>query len=195
MTEPERLIVIERIKKDLELQKICEQNKKRLEELKQNELVKEYLKLFNEIEELNKQLCYFENEEQAISKEFVWALNTKYKAEGFSSCNHDIWMYIGSYGWKDYGFFDGYNYLIDDESKENFNVNKYKCLECGIYINVTDWNRFEQDNFVLKNRKDLDGEAYMFLYYQLLYNHTVEEAQKLVIEEFNKNKCLTKKIK
>lgn len=196
MTEQERLIVIERIKKDLELQKKHEQKKERREELKQNEAVREYLRVSNEIRKLSKELSFLKNKGDAVYWEFLWAFYSKVKSEGFSSCNHDIWMYIGSYGWEDYGFFEGREYIIEDENREDFDVNKYKCLECGICRNVTDWNKFEEDNFVLKNRKDLNVQQYMKLYYHLLYTHTVEEAQKLIIEKFNKNKTLTiKKIK
>lgn len=193
MTEQERLIVVERIKKDLELQKEREQKRNKLEELKQNEAVREYLRVSNEIRKLSKELSFLKTKEDAIYWEFLWAFYSKVKSEGFSPCNHDIWMYIGSYGWEDYGFFEGHDYIIEDENREDFYVNKYKCLECGICKNVTDWNKFEEDNFVLKNRKDSNVQQYMDLYYHLLYNHTIEESQRMLIEEFNKNKVLVKK--
>ena len=126
-----------------------------------------------------------------IGLEFIWAL-TGVKKEGISQCNHDILNYYGSYSLGDTPRVK-LEFQVYDEEDEDFTYNKYKCLECGKLIQVEDWQEFEKEKIVLKNRKEINPFKYQDLYYQLLYNHSVEEAQRMLIEEFNKTKGLTKK--
>lgn len=192
MTEEERLLVVERVNNDLELQKIRKQKKERREELKQNEAVREYLKISNEIGKLNKELKFFKSKEEMTELEFICAFNSKIKNEGFLPCNHEIWIYSGSFGlWEDPRWEHDHNFRIFDESDKEFGYNEYICLECGKVIKVEDYEEFEKNNFVLKNRRDMSVTKYQSIYYQLLYTNTVKDSQRMVIDEFNKN--LTKK--
>lgn len=157
MTEYERLLVIEKINKKIELSKIREDKRLRKDELK-----------------------------EMIELEFSWALNDINKE--FSQCSHRIWFYWGSFtscNNKDF-------YVYDEENKK-FSYNRYICLECNGVICTKDWKWFEKENIVLKTRKNINIAMYQKQYYQLLYSHTVEESQSLIIEEFNKNIVKPKK--
>ena len=67
------------------------------------------------------------------------------------------------------------------------------CLECGREVIVENWQDFENSNYVLKNRNDIDVHKYQNMYYQLLYKNSVAESQQLVINKFNSTqKNLTK---
>lgn len=188
MTEQERLLVVERINKDknnIELRKEKNNKKEELEQLKE---VKEYLETIEEIKELNNKLSLFDTEEKMIDLEFTWAFRSRIKAGKIKPCKHEIWMYKGSYTTKeDYYSEHDYICLVDDESSKDFEFNEYICLECGKTLKVENWNGFEKDNFVLKNREDIDYEKYINLYYQSLYTNTVSESRKIVVEEFKDN--------
>lgn len=80
-----------------------------------------------------------------------------------------------------------------ESNESNFSYefanNYYTCLECGVNACIFDWEEFERKHFVLKNQNEFVNISYYIkLYYQLLYTNTVKEAQKIVIEEFEKNK-------
>lgn len=112
----------------------------------------------------------------------------------FDTCEHDIWLYSGSYCsvfYKNLGYMH-YSCCYDEESKD-FAYNVYKCLECGKKIEIKDWEIFEEKNFVLKNLEDIDVEKYIVLYYQLLYSNSIDRAKELVIEKFNKDSLMPKK--
>lgn len=189
MTEQDRKIIIERIERDLEFQSLREELKRRKEELRQNEAVKEFLEIEKKIKKLNQELRLFKNEEEMIYLEFIWGLTGVKKIDEEFSCEHDIWIYCGSFGSVD----NRNEYPIYDEESEGFVYNKYMCLECRKFILVEDWQNFEKEKFVLKNRRDINSFKYLELYYQLLFDHPVEEARSLVIEEFNKNITIAKK--
>ena len=191
MTEQERLAIVERIKKDLELQSLREKTKIKRKELIQNEKVKEYLETEKIIKKLNKELRLLKNEQQMIELEFIWALTGVKKSDIFQ-CNHDIWIYYGSYSLGETPWVE-LEFQVYNEEADDFSYNKYMCLECRKLIQVEDWQKFEKEEFVLKNRKENNPSKYQNLYYQLLYNYSVDESQRMVIEEFYKNKVLTKK--
>jgi len=193
MTEQERKIVIDRINKNIEKSKLREEKIKRKEELQQCDQVKEYLELLSEIKKLDSELMFLNTEKDMIRLEFIWGFNSKVKSEGFSPCSHDIWIYLGSYGLllDPQGEHD--IYYLCEEDDEKFSHNKYFCLECGKTICLENWQQFEKDNLVLKNKDDRNGEKYQQLYYQLLYQYEVSKSRDMVINEFNKNKKLIKK--
>lgn len=187
VTEQDRQIVIKRIKEDIENLEIRNKILERKRMLEQDEKVKEYSYIINEILCLDKKLAHITTNEDAVNLEFIWAFKSRIDDKKMSPCNHQIWMYTGSYSEIFYQTIGYYNTPCDNEESECFLHNEYICLECGEIIRVSNWEEFEQSHIVLKNMEDIDIEKYMALYYQLLYTHSIEEAQNLIIQEFNKN--------
>lgn len=193
MTEQDRQIVIKRIEEDIKNLELRKELLKRKKILEQDEKVKEYSYIINEMFNLDKKLSHITSKEDAINLEFIWAFKSRIDDENISPCNHPIWMYTGAYAEIYYDNVGYYNTPCDNEESENFLHNEYICLECGEIIRVSNWEEFEQNHTVLKNIEDIDIEKYMKLYYQLLYTHTIEESQGLIIEEFNKSTIEPKK--
>lgn len=183
MTETERLDIIKKIKEKINKNKILEEKNKELERLLQEESVRKYLKLQDEINTLKQEQKYFtEKEEKIVELEFSYGIRK------LSSCNHDIWMYAGSCS-IECDSSDGINpreVKYNTEKCSNFEYNKYVCLECGKEIKIHDWEEFENSNFVLKaNIKNIN--EYRNLYYYLLFNNQVDKAQEILKEEFYKD--------
>lgn len=183
MTEQERKEAINKINRYLELKEERKQKKKKLEELAKNDIVKEYLDYLSEVQKLNQILRGQSTKEDTIELAF--------KQEFNDLCSHDIYIYMGSYSYLHCGL-DGrwYESLVPNELDDGFIFNYYGCLCCDKTIEVSDWKKFEETHFVLKNYSDTNDQKYTSLYYQLLYNHTDEDTKRMVIEEFNKNKEL-----
>lgn len=166
-----------------------------LEKQKQNPAVKAYLKLLKDISLLEEKYKYIQNEEDIIKDAFF----NFFKEH---ECTHPIWMYTSSeYINKEIFSYNDLGGLLVSELSENcetsdtfvFEYNEYVCLECGKRERIKNWERFEQEHFVLKNQYAFINEPYYInLYYQLLYTKSVKEAQKLVIEKFEKNKQASK---
>jgi len=185
MKEKDRELVIGRIKEDKEKIKLKEEKIERKEVLETTSVVQEYLKLKEEIETLNKEIKIFINEEDIIKLEFIWAYCSSEKKKDITQCNHDIWIYVGSYDLlEDEWCEHSHEYLVKNEKGKNFSYNSYVCLECDKRISVKEWEAFEEDNFVLKNYEDIDYKYYKELYYKLLYTNPVNEAKRIVIETF-----------
>lgn len=196
MTEQERLIVVDEIGNKIKKLELMGQKIARKNELMNNDIIKEYFNILTELDYLKKDLSNCDSVEEIINTEFLRGFNLWERYNKFSCCNHGIWMYEGSYAY----FSNFYNehgryILVDNEDDERFTCNYYICLECGRKIKVEKlkWQEFENNNLILKNRNDIAVNKYMDLYRELLYNHTIEESQRMLIEEFNKNKVLVKK--
>ena len=74
-----------------------------------------------------------------IIDEFKHAIN--YEIE----CNHDIWMYAGSYSIDSSKYTNSSNpkySLCYDENSKRFIFNKYICLGCGSIIKPKNYLRF-----------------------------------------------------
>ena len=116
-------------------------------------------------------------------------INMDFFKEFNNNCNHDIYVYIGSYRIET--DFPNTSCLregkLSNESCVNFTYNKYVCLSCGLIIEVSNWEEFEENNIVFKNYKNINVSKYRQLYFELLFNHTVEEANELIINEYIKN--------
>lgn len=189
MKEYQRQIAIEQVRKDIKERETLNAKYEELEKQKQEPAVIAYFNLLEDIKLLEKKYKNYETEEEIIE----WGFREIIKD---FKCTHPIWLYTAS----EYTLIDIYRYEHDRtirELSENcetsesfvFENNEYCCLECGKRIAAKDWEQFERTHFVLKNQNEYIGVRYYIgLYYQLLYTNTVEEAQKIVIEEFNKNK-------
>ena len=191
MTEQERKIVIKRIEDDLADVELLKSKEKRKEELEQKPEVKEYLENLEQIKKLNDKLNVFNNEEDMIKYEFIWAFQSRIKGKDFSKCPHDIWLYTGSYNLiiDPRGEHNHYN-LVFDETAKNFDYNEYCCLECGKTVQEKNWQEFEKNHLVLKNRDYRFGDEYSNKYFKLLYEkNSIEEAQKEIINSFYEKKA------
>lgn len=198
MKEQERKEVVSRIEKSIEEKESLKAKYEQLKQLSNTEVVKQYLKLLQDIDCIEKRYQKLDTLEKIISDEFRTILRYRNTIDLYP-CKHDIWLYDGSY------------YLLKDQLHEHdhlcreysetitcdkhidysFKYNRYICLECGEKIETKDWEKFEKSHFVLKNQNketNLGKDYYINLYYQLLYSNDIESAQKGVIEEFNKNK-------
>jgi len=193
MKENERRIVVKRVKEELKKSELLETKSKELEELSENEIIKKYLSLKEEVEKLQYHIKIYNNIEDVIDSKFKWAFITRPKDDKFTPCEHEIWIYEGSY-WEFHDDYDDYEFSLEDEQSYKFCYNKYFCLECGKTVKIPNWQEFEKNHFVLKDRNNKREYSLRKKYYQLLFNHTVNKSQEIFIKEFNKSsKKLIKK--
>ena len=138
MKEEQRKLYISKIEKEyttlIEL-------KNKLQELKENPLIKQYL----ELEALfkNKTDNLYEQEKLAIKEVFQQ-----------EECHHDIYVFMG-YGELDNGKFFPTSYLYGFYAH-------YKCLECGkdFYIRKHDVSKFKEEHHTLSNPDPDDPSVY-----------------------------------
>jgi len=189
MTELERIEIVRKIENDVKQSETLAIKIKELENLETNPLIISYLNLKKEILELKKQQKPFSqgNHEKMINFEFSKALgiiNTEEPIE----CGHDIWLYDGSYEiyWDNYHD-NNYDVRCENEESPNFIHNKYVCLECSevFYASPAEWQIFEATHCVLKDRNNFNIRKYRERYYHLLFNNSIEEAQRIIKEEFD----------
>ena len=195
MKEKDRQLIVERIQKDIEDKKLLQKKYDRLQALSNNPQVKEYLSLLEEIKTKERiQNTLKKSIKETINIEFNKALNNNIKDKKISPCNHETWIYQGSFSIENDLWYDcEYELLVENETDKEFKFNRYMCLECGKSIKVPDWQKFESNHHILKNyNKNHDCTYYHNQYYQSLYNFSVEESKKHIIDEFNKDKELSK---
>lgn len=204
MKETERREVVRRIQNDISEKNELKTKYEELKQLSENPIVIRYLKLLDDIKAKEEKLQVFDSEEKMINLEFTWAFESRINGQDMSSCYHGVWLYEGSYYLSANRRLEHYHPCrTHDENHPEFWYNRYVCLECGKKHETKNWEKFEDDHFVLKNQKaddNLGVSYYRNLYYQLLYGNTVATAQQKVIEEFYKNleadkqKALKKKV-
>lgn len=206
MKEEDRLIVVERIKRNLEERKELEVKEERLNELKNNPLILEYLQLVKDVSRISSNKRMKPNESDLIYSEFSNEFSlANVKRQEDTPCKHEIWVCIGAF-YEEYNPVGGRSYLKlhNNLEQDNFAYNGYVCIECGRTVYTKKWQEFESKQFVLKNLYDEKTYQYYMennscyyrdLYYQLLFTNPVEVAQQKVISEFNKNMEKTKVLK
>ena len=196
MKETERLEVVRRIRRDIEEKTLLKSYCEKLIQLEDDPRVKEYLKTMEEIERIKKDHRFFDDSiDKMINMEFIWAFQSRIKGESMSPCKHEIWIYDGSYYLSCVLFSEHEHELITkDENGENFDYNRYTCLECGKTVKVSNWREFEDTHFVLKDQQNvrIPSSNYSELYYKYLLDNSVEDAQEKIIEEFNKRLTMEK---
>ena len=200
MKEYQRQIAIEQITKNIAEKESLKIKCQQLENLKNDPKVAEYFALLKEIEELRRKYEYTKTDEKIIASGFKWLIKDEFR------CDHEIWLYEGSY----YLLIDTFRHEHDDlcaKLDENlpttrgefeFRHNSYICLECGKKIEIKDWENFEKNHFVLKNQNtNVDIDGYISQYYQYLYQMPIKEAQEKIIQEFKveKSKGIAKTLK
>lgn len=198
MIEDERKDIIKGIKKINEEKKSLKSKYLEFKRLAKDPTIKQYLKLIDDINNLEKKLEYFNSTEKIINWEFSAVLHRNRQNVRLTPCKHEIWIYDGSY------------FLLEDPLCEHdheirrlsetptfeyyelpFMYNRYICLECGKKVETKDWKNFEGSHFVLKNQNkdtNLGTEHYINRYYQLLYRNSVKKSQETIVKEFEDHK-------
>lgn len=197
MKEYQRQHAIFEIAKQINEKNLLPAKRSELEELKKDPAVVKYFNLLDEIHSIQRKYKFYNTDEKIIEHVFSNLIYEEFK------CHHEIWLYDYSY------------YLSIDPRCEHdhlcayldenlpvrkgdfeFEYNKYICLECGKTVETKDWQSFERSHFVLKNQNEnVCIKNYISLYYQTLYNKSVEEARETVIRTFNIEKAKTKTLK
>lgn len=199
MKEQERLEVIKRIQNNIKEKESLKEKSKQLQELLNDPKVKQYFELLENIKSIEEKYEQRNSFEDFIIYEFdkIFGCARDIHMDVYP-CKHDIWIYEGSYH-SVWNFPWDNNHLTKTLSETSswqylnslFEYNKYICLECHKRVETKEWQNFENLHFVLKNQNrenDLESSYYLKLYYELLFSNEISEAQKLIIEEFEKNK-------
>ena len=92
-------------------------------------------------------------------------------------CNHDIWVYLGSFYYVD-DMFRSYSVRVLDESDKKFEYNLYGCLECDETIEVSDYLKFESEHLCLKKKSFVNIYELRGLYFKYLTEMKTSEAMK-----------------
>lgn len=171
MKEEERKEAILSIDKVLEIKSKEEEYIRRLEEIENKDLIKEYINLKEAIDFIKD----IPNDEDFIKKiEFE---------KKIYYCEHSVWLYLKSYA------SCGPNLLMEceNEDDERFAYNSYGCLECGKLKIIKEWKNFEKENVVLnaKYQKLIDIRKE---YFKLLYENDVEFVNKLIKKKYPRRK-------
>lgn len=176
MKEEERLKRIANVNLRKEEMKRLKSKRAELNKLKSNEYVKRFLKLSEELEEV--QILTLE---EIKKREFE-----KYRC---SDCSHDIWFYMGGYRTE---------YDCGPESRDTsyreFNIEKiefyrYRCLECysEIEVNIQEHEKFISEHTIIKpqKRRLFYGEEFekcRKIYFDLLFTNNTEQAYKKLMK-------------
>mgnify|MGYP006955377549 FL=1 len=136
MNEELRKLALEKIKtfKNERERVISLQNE--MNELLNNDIVKRYLYLEKEVSNVSV------NSDKKLMLDAFNSLLRNIK------CNHDIWVYLGSFYYVD-DMFRSYSVRVLDESDKKFEYNLYGCLECDETIEVSDYLKFESEHLCL----------------------------------------------
>lgn len=195
MKEKDRQLIVERIQKDIEERKLLQEKYNKLQNLLMDPQVLAYISLSEDIKKIERRQSIIKKSlKEIINIEFNKALNNNIKDKKISPCNHETWIYQGSFSIENDLWYDcEYELLVENETDKEFKFNRYMCLECGKSIKVPDWQKFESKHYVLKNYdKHHDCTYYRNLYYQYLYKLSIEKSKNHIIDEFNKDKELSK---
>ena len=178
--------------RDTEQKKFIKDNA-RLEELKTNPIVMEYLALFDNIVSSSEQYSKERRIRESTDDEIIKNVFFYHMRKNFN-CKHPIRVYVSS-NYVAYDFMrherdDEYAYFTENQpqtpNRFEFLHNVYYCLECGKQCQVKNWREFERLNNVLKNQElKIMPEEISIFYYKLLMEHDVEKAQAIMTEIFN----------
>ncbi len=177
MTEENRLKIIKELNILKEKRRKYLELKKEYNNLTKTEEVKRFLELSSRLEKTKS-----DNESNDIL--VARARNSVIKE---NCCNHDIWVYIGSYYEVD-NYERSYSIMLPNERDKKFEYNVYACLECNSRIRVTDYKEFEKTHFVLKRKKCVNIYELRKLYFKYLVSMKTENANKKLIKQFEGDK-------
>lgn len=165
MNEELRKLALEKIKtfKDERERVISLQNE--MNELLNNDIVKRYLYLEKEVSNVSV------NSDKKLMLDAFNSLIRNIK------CNHDIWMYLGSFYYVD-DMFRSYSIKVPNERDKKFEYNLYGCLECDETVETSDYIKFESEHICLKTRKYVNIYELRGLYFKYLTEMNTSEAIK-----------------
>ena len=165
MKEELRNLALERIEilKD-EREKVISLQRE-MNELSNNDIVKRYLYLEEMLSNVS-----INNDKKLVLDAFNSLIRN-------IKCNHDIWVYLGSFYYVD-DMFRSYSVRVLDESDKKFEYNLYGCLECDETVEVSDYLKFESEHLCLKKRSLVNIYELRSLYFKYLTEMNTSEAIK-----------------
>ena len=174
MTESKRKETVELIDRHFGNKSLFRRKCLELKQLLSNPAIIKYSELSKDINRVQS--------EYDIPQDKVIYLNFKF-AQNAEPCNHEIWIYSGSYCFAH----DTFNPIFNRDRYTKVAFNRYFCLDCLQTIDVPNWQEFEHTHFVLRNPHDflVNAEDYRDVYFQLLYKYPVDEARSMFIQMFN----------
>lgn len=104
-----------------------------------------------------------------------------------NNCDHEIWVYLGSYYEVD-DYERSYSIMLPNEKHKKFEYNVYGCLECDNRIRVTDYKEFERTHFVLKRKEYVNIYELRKLYFKYVTSMNLDNAKKKLIRNFEGEK-------
>lgn len=197
MKDYQRQHAIFEVSKQINEKNSLSEKRSQLEELKKDPTVVKYLNLLEEIHSIQRKYKFYNTDEKIIERVFSSIIKEDFK------CHHEIWLYAGSC-YLSIDFRCEHDHLLTylDENlpvkkgEFEFEYNRYICLECGEKVETKDWQNFEKSHFVLKNQNEhINIKDYISLYYQTLYEKSVQEAQETVKTAFNIEKAKSRTLK
>jgi len=172
------------------------EKREKLDILIKDPKVIEYLDLLDEINRIERNV---ESYRSVVDGKLYDSLDERIvRAFRFGSgkdCQHDFWIYRHSYyenyadwchRWCEEGVHREYSENVDS-SRLKFLHNKYICLECEKEIEVVDWKKFEEENFVFKKYGHVNSDYYRDEYFKLLYKgYSLSEIEEFLTKMFIK---------
>ena len=179
MKEEEKLLNINKIKEFNKIYNLFIEKTFEFNELENNEFVKRYIKLNNELVDLKTMLECFDIK---LSNCDIDDIDIMF--ESFTNpltCKHELWIYIGSY----YSYIncDGeiHETCCGNENDYSFQYNKYECIDCNKIVIIEDYKKFEEEHIVLKENNE---NRYKSEYSNLLKENSGYESQKILVNKY-----------
>lgn len=177
MREEDRIKIINEVNLLKEKKKKYLEIKSEYELLSKTREVKRYL-------ELEKKLTDNKDDDKNID---ILITRASLNVINENNCDHDIWVYLGSYYEVD-DYERSYSIMLPNEKHKKFEYNVYGCLECDNRIRVTDYKEFERTHFVLKRKEYVNIYELRKLYFKYVTSMNLDNAKKKLIRNFEGEK-------
>ncbi len=177
MREEDRIKIINEVNLLKEKKKKYLELKKEYDRLTKTGEVKRYL-------ELEKKLTDNKDDDKNID---ILITRASLNVINENNCDHEIWVYLGSYYEVD-DYERSYSIMLPNEKHKKFEYNVYGCLECDNRIRVTDYKEFERTHFVLKRKEYVNIYELRKLYFKYVTSMNLDNAKKKLIRNFEGEK-------
>ena len=177
MREEDRIKIINEVNLLKEKKKKYLELKKEYDRLTKTGEVKRYL-------ELEKKLTDNKDDDKNID---ILITRASLNVINENNCDHEIWIYLGSYYEVD-DYERSYSIMLPNEKHKKFEYNVYGCLECDNRIRVTDYKEFERTHFVLKRKEYVNIYELRKLYFKYVTSMNLDNAKKKLIRNFEGEK-------
>lgn len=180
MREEDRIKIINEVNLLKEKKKKYLEIKAEYELLSKTREVKKFL-------ELEKKLTDNKDDDKNID---ILISEAAYKVIRENNCDHEIWVYLGSYYEVD-DYERSYSIKLPSEKDKKFEYNLYGCLDCDKTVRVSDYEEFETTHFVLKRKKYVNIYELKKLYLKYVTSMNLNNAKKKLIRNFGgiNNEC------